>query len=132
VQKYILFLLIAALLPVSGLVYSACVTISWTATGDDGSVGTASYYDIRYSTSFISESNWYSATKVVVVPTPGESGTPEQFEVCGLDYGTTYTLAIKVADEMYNWSALSNVVIKATPLILQGVGDLNLNGVPSF
>jgi len=130
VQKYLLYLLIAALLPVSGVVHAVCVTVSWTATGDDGSVGTASYYDIRYSTSFISESNWYSATKVVVVPTPGGAGTPEQFEVCGLDYGTTYTIAIKAADEMYNWSALSNVVIKATPLILQGVGDLNLNGIP--
>jgi hypothetical protein len=117
-------------MPASGLIYPACVTISWTATGDDGNVGTATYYDIRYSTSFISESNWYSATKVAIVPTPAQAGTPEQFEVCGLDFGTTYTLAIKVADEMYNWSPLSNVVIKATPLILQGVGDLNLNGIP--
>lgn len=39
------------------------VNLSWTAPGDDGNIGTASSYDIRYSTSIINESNWEALLK---------------------------------------------------------------------
>lgn len=90
------------------------VTLNWTAPGDDGSSGTASQYDIRYSLSTITDANWTSATQVAGEPTPQTAGTAESFDVTGLTPGTTYYFAIKAADEVPNWSTLSNVVAKAT------------------
>jgi len=90
------------------------VTLTWTAPGDDGSVGQAAQYDIRYSLAVITDANWGSATQVSGEPTPATAGTVQEFEVTGLTPNTTYYLAIKTADEVPNWSALSNVVSKAT------------------
>jgi phosphodiesterase/alkaline phosphatase D-like protein len=90
------------------------VTLSWTAPGDDGSTGTAAQYDIRYSLSTITEGNWGSAIQVSGEPAPSAAGTFQQFEVTGLQPGTTYYFAIETADEVPNWSALSNIVAKST------------------
>jgi len=86
------------------------VTLTWTAVGDDGQSGTASTYDVRYSTSaIVDDSDFASATQAMGVPAPQASGSPESFAVTGLTAGTTYWFAIKVSDEAANWSALSNV-----------------------
>jgi len=115
----ILFCLL--LLPDSGLAALAAadatpnsVTLNWTSPGDDGTVGTATQYDCRYSLSTITEANWGSATQVSGEPTPTIGGTPEEFEVTGLQPNTTYYFAIKTADEVPNWSTLSNVAVKTT------------------
>ena len=103
------------------------VTLNWTATGDDGSTGTASTYDIRRSTATITEANWASATAVTGEPTPAVSGTAQSMTVSGLTASTTYYFAMKVADEVPNTSALSNVVSKATAAIVTNLltdGDL--------
>jgi predicted GH43/DUF377 family glycosyl hydrolase len=89
---------------------SDSITLTWTAPGDDGDVGTASQYDIRYSTSPIDEGNWDSATQAVGEPAPSTPGTEEIFTVPGLSPDTTYYFAMKTADEVPNWSGLSNVV----------------------
>ncbi|QGQ94328.1 hypothetical protein EHS13_05110 [Paenibacillus psychroresistens] len=85
------------------------VPLSWTSPGDDGSTGTASSYDIRYSTSAITTGNWASATQATGEPTPSIAGTSESFTVNGLNSGTTYYFAIKTSDEMPNESGLSNL-----------------------
>ena len=85
------------------------IMLTWTAPGDDGDVGVASEYDIRYSISPIDEGNWDSATQVVGEPTPSPAGTNEFFTVTGLSTDTTYYFAMKTADEVPNWSELSNV-----------------------
>ncbi len=54
---------------------------------------------------------WHSATALPGEPTPGVSGTPEEFEILGLSGNTTYFFAMKAADEEQNWSGMSNVVI---------------------
>ena len=41
-------------------------------------------------------------------------GPPEEFEVTGLEPNTTYYFAIKAADEIPNWSGISNVAIQTT------------------
>jgi hypothetical protein len=84
------------------------INLSWTATGDDGSSGTASKYDIRYSTSVINSSNFDAATEASGEPYPATSGSKESFSVDGLIAGTTYYFAIKASDGV-NWSAISNV-----------------------
>lgn len=93
---------------------SNSVALSWTAPGDDSSLGTASSYDIRYSTSVISESNWASASQASGEPTPAVAGTTQTFTVTGLNSSTTYYFAMKTSDEVPNTSALSNVVSKST------------------
>ncbi len=90
------------------------LTLTWTAPGDDGSTGTATSYDIRYSTSTIDESNWASATPVTNEPTPSAANSNESMTVSGLTSGTTYYFALKTSDEVPNVSALSNVPSETT------------------
>jgi chitodextrinase len=92
------------------------VTLQWTSVGDDGEVGQASSYDVRYSRAPIDASNWSSATGVTGEPTPKASGQTETFTVSGLADGTQYSFALKVADEVPNLSGLSNVVSTETPI----------------
>ena len=95
---------------VAGSAQAASVTIIWTAPGDDGNVGQASQYDVRYSTSTIDDGNWDQADAASGEPAPEVAGSPETFTLTGLLPNTTYYFAIKTADEADNWSALSNVV----------------------
>ena len=96
------------------------VTLSWTAVGDDGNEGNSTYYDIRYSTSEINESNFVYAPQVSGIPTPEENGSAETFVAggtaigAGINPGTTYYFAIKVYDEVGNPSDISNVVSDIT------------------
>jgi hypothetical protein len=57
----------------------------------------------------ITESNWASATQVSGEPAPLVAGTTQTFTVTGLTSSTSYYFAIKTADEVPNWSGLSNV-----------------------
>jgi phosphodiesterase/alkaline phosphatase D-like protein len=93
---------------------SMSVTLKWIAPGDDGKVGTASQYDIRYSTATITADNFSSAPKTASAPTPKIAGSAESFVVTGLSAGTTYFFALKTADEVPNWAVISNVVSRAT------------------
>ena len=88
---------------------ASSITLTWTAPGDDGTTGTATSYDIRYSTSTINDANWATATQVTGEPAPAAAGTNQNMTVTGLSGDTTYYFAIKTADEVPNWSALSNV-----------------------
>ena len=90
------------------------VLLTWTAPGDDGADGTAVQYDIRYSTSVITNANFSFATQASDLPLPDSSGTGEALKVARLTANTTYYFALKTADEVPNWSGLSNVVIAAT------------------
>ncbi len=114
-------LVAAMVLPIQSLASLAApaaspnsVTLSWSAPGDDGSTGTASQYDIRYSLSTINDGNWDAATQIAGEPTPSAAGSAEQFDVSGLEPNTTYYFAIKTADEVPNWSTLSNIAVKTT------------------
>ncbi|MEC4685745.1 MAG: fibronectin type III domain-containing protein [Nitrospirota bacterium] len=90
------------------------IELSWTAPGDDGDTGTAVSYDIRYSTSTISDANWSAATRVTGEPTPEAAGTTQSMTVTGLVPETTYYVAVKTADEVPNTSNQSNVVAAIT------------------
>ena len=112
-RRLLLLPLFAILLP-AGQTAAASLALRWTAPGDDGKIGTAKQYDIRYSSSLITESNWASAIQVTGEPTPQVAGTQQRFIITGLALGTNYFVAIKTADEKPNWSPLSNVLRKAT------------------
>jgi hypothetical protein len=84
------------------------VDLSWTAPGDDGNVGTARNYLIRYNTVAITESNWLSSTLVIHMLLPSPAGTPETLTITDLTPGVTYYFAIKSQDEVPNTSGVSN------------------------
>jgi hypothetical protein len=90
------------------------VTLSWTTPGDDSLTGTATQFDIRYSTSAITSANFASATRWTGAPTPLAPGTHQTTLVTGLSPATTYYFAMKTGDEVPNWSGISNVVSKTT------------------
>jgi hypothetical protein len=98
------------------------ISLTWTASGDDGDSGTASSYDIRYSTSPIDEGNFDLATPVSDPPIPQEAGSLEILTVDGLDFNTIYFFALKVRDEWGNASGVSN-----SPWgITLGIPDINV------
>lgn len=102
---------------------SANITFTLTAPGDDGAVGTAAEYDIRYSTDSLALVNNWDGTEVLRAegePAPQVAGTFESFTLSFSDIAseTTYFFAIKARDEAFNLSGLSNVVRKTSPDIL--------------
>lgn len=107
------------------------VVLTWTATGDDGNVGTAKFYDVRYSTSSISEANWDAAVQAAGEPKPQPSGTEEIIAVTGLEHGTVYYFGLKVIDNVGNFSGLSNVVFETTKtpaIVFQDNMENGING----
>ena len=106
--------------------------LSWTATGDDGSDGLAKAYQVRYSTSPISNlAAWNAATPITTgVPVPKIPGSAESMNAGGLTPGLTYYFAVRVQDEQGNLSAVSNSPSAATgfsgPPATAGIYD-NLN-----
>jgi len=98
-------------------VASTSLTLTWTAPGDNASVGTAGSYDIRYSTISAPDlsANWNTATQIANEPLPAVSTTPQSMAITGLTPSTTYYFALKTGDEIPNWSNLSNIVSATTP-----------------
>lgn len=90
------------------------IDVSWTAPGDDGNVGMATSYDVRYSTSLITAENWESAIQVTDEPTPTISGIIESTTVTELSAETIYYFAVKSSDDSSNESEISNIVNLST------------------
>jgi hypothetical protein len=84
---------------------SVVATLTWNATGDDGSAGKATSYWIRFGTSPITAANFSQATLVLNPPTPQPSGSKETLVIgSGLSPGTTTWFGIKTLDEAGNGS----------------------------
>jgi chitodextrinase len=90
------------------------VSLLWTAPGDDGLAGTVAQYDLRYSTAPITAANFAQATSALGPAQPVAGGQTESAVVENLTPGQLYHFALRAADEVPNWSALSNVV-QGTP-----------------
>lgn len=99
---------------VSGLAVTAVssnsITLSWTAPGDDGIIGTATSYDLRYATvgPLVSDTDFDNAAQLQGEPVPQAAGGVETFTIAGLAPGTTYFFGIKTTDDAGNVSGLSN------------------------
>jgi len=90
-------------------VYDNTVKLTWSAPGDDGTVGTAQVYDLRYSTAPIDAGNFAGATAASPQPTPLPAGSGQVHLVPGLTPGVTYWFALRARDDAGNWSGISNV-----------------------
>lgn len=88
---------------------SNSVDLAWTATGDDGTTGTATTYELRFSTTAFTAAEFADAT-LASAPRPRPSGSAETFRVRGLASGTTYWLALRARDEFGNAGGVSGVV----------------------
>jgi uncharacterized repeat protein (TIGR01451 family) len=108
------------------------VQFTWTAPGDDGLQGSANGYDIRYSTSAISDATWDDATPVEGEPSPQPAGSAESFAVTGLQPATTYYFAMKAVDNVGNVAEISNIVVVATSAGTIVFEDDMENGVGSW
>lgn len=96
------------------------VALRWTAPGNDGRLGRATAYDLRYSTEAIDDEDWALATHCVGVQAPDSSGVAQVAVVEGLEAERTYHFALKTGDGVPNWSPLSNVVnATITPPVLR-------------
>ena len=89
----------------------AAFTLTWTAPGDDGNVGTAAAYDLRYSSDSATVAAWSSAIQATGEPSPRPAGSTETFQV-SLPPGK-YWFAIRARDEAGNQAAVSNLVSKS-------------------
>ena len=95
-------------------VHPNSLVLHWTASGDDGMVGQAVSYDLRYSFSPINDGNFAAATPITVAA-PKAPGSAESLDMHSLTAGVTYYFAIKVTDEWPLTSAISNVLAVPMP-----------------
>jgi hypothetical protein len=87
----------------------AGVRLHWTAPGDDGSLGRAKGYDIRFSTTPISDdAGFAAATPLPVLHLPSFPGTVENQQLALPEPSSRYYFALKAFDEAMNYSELSN------------------------
>jgi len=99
---------------ITGVTHTA-ITVGWTSSGDDGSIGSASAYDVRYApTPILDDAAFSGATPANGEPRPSLSGTAQSFSVMGLDPGTRYCLAVKAIDDNLNASSLPPGALCAT------------------
>ena len=110
----------AAVADLKATVAGGKVTLTWTAPGDDGKTGTASEYQIKYSTKpmldFVpwpekkdTHITFWGSTNVADEPAPQAAGAKESYTSKGLKPGK-YWFAIKTRDVVNNLSKISNIV----------------------
>jgi signal peptidase I len=102
-------------------------TLSWTATGDDGTDGRSSSYDLRYSLTPITEDSFKDATKASTLSSPTLSGENELMQIEGLNPDTTYYFGLKIFDEATNGSPLVTTSTHTTPGAHANPGDVIIN-----
>ena len=83
--------------------------LDWTAPGDNGYVGTASEYDIRYDTEAMNSSRFPACAAIADPGAPQPAGTHEDKRFDYQHYAGYLHFALKTADEVPNWSFMSNV-----------------------
>ncbi|HEU4941037.1 MAG TPA: T9SS type A sorting domain-containing protein [Candidatus Eisenbacteria bacterium] len=123
-------------LAVPGTASAADVVLRWTAPGDDGNVGTASTYMLRYALQPIAGTDtldWWSniSTSVGTIPAPHTAGTRETFTIASLDSGATYYWVLVTCDERLQCSGYSNVAVKVAGVNPTNVASADMIGYPN-
>lgn len=91
--------------------------LTWTAAGDDGILGWAAGYDLRYAESPPVDSNeasldaWFAEAVPVDAGTPLAPGQIQSLAASSLVPGRSYYWVLRTIDNVGNASALSNVAV---------------------
>ncbi len=105
------------------------VILFWTAPGDDGDVGRATGYDMRYLPQGYGPINsdvlWDFATQATGEPIPSMSGQTDSMIIFNLTPGEPYYFCIKAYDDANNFSGLSN-----SPLVYASVDTNSGDFIP--
>ncbi|MBI2985111.1 MAG: VCBS repeat-containing protein [Candidatus Kerfeldbacteria bacterium] len=113
--KYPAALLIVPTEASAGPISSAtAVTISWTAPSSVNPFSRVVAYNLRYSTTPITEVNFAAATPAPNLPSPQPAGTTERLTVRGLEPATTYFFALKMVEDTGLISPILTVMAKTT------------------
>ncbi len=105
------------------------ITVFWTATGDDGPLGSAAAFEVRYHSVPITADNWEAAT-IGSTAASVAAGQRNQAAITGLSPDLTYHIAVRQRDEHDNWSPTSNdlaaeTIVKNTWYVKpDGTGDV--------
>lgn len=83
--------------------------LKFRAPGEDGRHGTASEYDVRWSTEPLTVATWDQATKVGNLSKPQAMESEESIAIEGVPRGKTYYVAVKAIDLAGQAGLLSNV-----------------------
>ncbi|MFW6347466.1 MAG: S8 family serine peptidase, partial [Cyclonatronaceae bacterium] len=97
-----------------GLPAENYIDLAWTAPGSSGNEGQVFRYDIRYSTSPITEANFEDAEEFEFTGNPLVAGETEEIRVSDLEPQTTYYFALTARDFFGNVSDISNVATETT------------------
>lgn len=90
------------------------VDLAWTATGDDGAVGAAAEYELRYATVPLDSLNFTTGTLVPGLPAPSAAGAAESCRVAGLAFDSAYWFAVRARDEHGQASRLAGAISART------------------
>ncbi len=88
-------------------VLPSSLRVNWTAVGDDGTSGTADFYELRYASGECPEHDgirFTSGTVFESVPDPLPAGTKQAKTVTGLVQGVSYCFVLRVVDDGDNAS----------------------------
>src|SRR3989442_8210977 len=83
------------------------VTLFWTAPSDNGPVGRAAVYTMRYSPRPVGPDTlawWNAATPVTALPAPSKPGAADSVEVNVPAWGMTYRFILTACDDAGNCS----------------------------
>ncbi|HKW15241.1 MAG TPA: DNRLRE domain-containing protein [Candidatus Krumholzibacteria bacterium] len=89
------------------------VTLRWTTPGDNGALGVATTYRIRWSPNIITQDNFPDAFAIPDPPIPGTPGTIQVFSVPNMDITQVIHFAMSTMDEVGNVSPVSNDAVWA-------------------
>jgi len=113
---------------------TSIITLRWTAPGDDGNMGRAARYDMRFRQTLFgpidTEAEWALAIPLNNEPAPSPAGQRDSMNVTGLLPGTQYYFCIRTFDEANNISDLSNSPLIIVFIVPDDVisGDVNNSG----
>ncbi len=91
------------------------VTLAFTAPGDNGNLGRAAAYLVRYAATAITEATWDTATPFEVTQVPLTAGAAETIQVAGLDPGETLHFAVRAVDDAGLLGPIFNDAVVALP-----------------
>jgi hypothetical protein len=103
------------------------IDLTWIAPGDDGLIGEANAYDLRYADQPFTAADWDLLPSYPGFPSPLPGGSQQTATLQGLVPGTTYYVCVKTSDLAGNISPPSRIIsTQAKKPLSTGGGDIPL------